>query len=370
MSHLFETTSIKGMVLANRFVRSATWEGLAGDDGSVTPRLIDAMTDLVRGGVGLITTGHAYVRKDGQAGRWQLGVYSDALIPGLTRIADAVHALGGRIVMQIAHAGSGAASQLTGIDAIGPSVVETESGPMGREMSLEDIAMISGAFARAAVRAQTSGFDGVQLHGAHGYLLSQFLSPFFNKRQDKYGGDLRNRTRLAVEVLRAVRKAVGPGFPVSIKLNSEDFLPGGFSVEEMVETSVILQEAGIDAIEMSGGTILSGKYMPTRQTMAAPGKPEAYYEGAVRRYKEAVRVPLVLVGGIRAFETAERLVAEGVTDYIALCRPLIREPDLVNRWKSGDRRPAFCVSDNGCFKPALQGKGVSCAVKERKGLER
>jgi 2,4-dienoyl-CoA reductase-like NADH-dependent reductase (Old Yellow Enzyme family) len=198
--------------------------------------------------------------------------------------------------------------------------------------------------------------------------VSQFLSPYFNKRRDEYGGSIENRARLAVEVVKAVRNAVGPSFPVLIKLNSEDFLPGGLMVEEMVQTAILLEGNGIDCIEMSGGTIMSKSKAPFRK--ATPDEPEVYYENAAKQYKEKVHVPLMLVGGIRTFETAERLVVEGLTDYISLSRPLIREPELINRWKSGDRRPAACISDNGCFKPVMGGRGVYCVVEaHEKGLE-
>jgi 2,4-dienoyl-CoA reductase-like NADH-dependent reductase (Old Yellow Enzyme family) len=365
MLKLFEKTTIKNLVLPNRFVRSATWEGLAGDDGSTTPRLIEVAVQLARGGVGLIITGHAYVSREGQAGAWQLGAYSDKLAPGLTKMTSAVHAHNGKIAMQLAHAGSRAASRLSGCEAIGPSVIEIDSAPVGREMTKEDIELVTGAFALAALRARTAGFDAVQIHAAHGYLLSQFLSPYFNKRKDSYGGSIENRVRLAVEVFEAIRKAVGLDFPVFIKINSEDFLPDGLTVDDMLTAAEILEGVGIDGIEMSGGTFLSGKNYPSRQGKTVPGQPEAYYEAAARRYKENIKTPLMLVGGIRSLETAEGLVSDGVADYIALCRPLIREPGLVNRWKSGDGRPAFCVSDSGCFKPGFEGKGVSCVVKAR-----
>jgi 2,4-dienoyl-CoA reductase-like NADH-dependent reductase (Old Yellow Enzyme family) len=362
MSRLFESTSIKGMVLANRFVRSATWEGLAADDGNVTPALIDVQAQLAHGGVGLIISGHAYVSREGQAGNRQLGVYSDELIKGLMDMAHAVHAAGGRIALQLAHAGSRAASRITGLEPRGPSVMESDSGPAGKEMTMGDIEEVIEAFALAAVRAKKAGFDAVQIHAAHGYLLSQFLSPYFNKRNDGYGGGIENRARLSVEALKAIRKAVGPEFPVLIKLNSEDFLPGGLITEDMIRVAVMLEETGIDAIEMSGGTFLSGKNSPSR---TGKQDPEAYYENAAGTYKKEVSVPLMLVGGIHTFETAERLVASEAADYISLCRPLIREPALVNRWKSGDHRPALCVSDNGCFAPGFEGKGVYCVVEER-----
>ena len=365
MPELFESTSINSMVLANRFIRSATWEGMASDDGSSTPKLIELSAQIARGGIGLIITGHAYVSREGQAGPWQLGVCSDGQIPALTEMTRTIHAIGGKIAMQLAHAGVLAASRLSGLEPIGPSVTETASGPVGREMTRVDIEAVTEAFARAAVRARKAGFDAVQIHAAHGYLLSQFLSPFFNKRKDEYGGGLENRARLVAQVFKAIRKAVGSDFPVFIKLNSEDFLPSGLTVEDMLQAAVMLEKNGIDAIEMSGGTFLSGKNYPSRRGKPGPAEPEAYYETTARRYKEKIRAPLMLVGGIRTFETAEKLVTEGVADYISLSRPLIREPNLVNRWKSGDRRPASCLSDSLCFKPALEGQGISCVVEAR-----
>ncbi|MFH0916329.1 MAG: NADH:flavin oxidoreductase [bacterium] len=362
MSTLFEATTVNGLVLPNRFVRSATWEGLAAPDGSSTPALVKVSTDLALGGVGLIISGHAYVSVEGRAGRWQLGAHTDDMIPGLEDMTSAVHAKGGTIALQIAHAGLRASAGPDEPGPLGPSVMQTDDGPVGSEMTPDDLEDVIQAFARAASRAQVAGFDAAQIHAAHGYLLGQFLSPFFNKREDGYGGDIRNRARLVVEVYEAVRRAVGPAFPVIIKLNCEDFLPGGLTVNDMLQVAAMLGEAGIDAIEMSGGTFLSGKRKTMRQGKPAPGEPEAYYETAARRYKEEIRVPLMLVGGIRTLEVAERLVGEGVTDYVSLCRPLIREPGLVNRWRSGDRRPASCLSDNRCLVRGLKGRGVECVV--------
>jgi 2,4-dienoyl-CoA reductase-like NADH-dependent reductase (Old Yellow Enzyme family) len=363
MPELFESSSINKMMLTNRFIRSATWEGLAGENGSVTEGLIDVSAQLSLGGIGLIITGHAYVSPEGQATPWQLGAYSDKLIPGLKEMTKTVHGTGGKIIMQLAHAGSYAASLISGLDPIGPSPVNGKSGLIGKEMTRENVKEVIQAFSDAAGRAQTAGFDGIQIHGAHGYLLSQFLSPVFNKRKDEYGGSINNRTRFVMEVLEAIRKTVYPDFPVLIKLNSEDFLEDGFTVEDMLYTATMLGEYGIDAIEMSGGTIISGNKIPSRPAKPDSENSEVYYEAAARQYKKNILTPLILVGGIRTLETAERLVTEGAADYIALSRPLIREPNLIKRWKSGDRSPALCVSDNGCFKPCFKGKGICCTVR-------
>jgi 2,4-dienoyl-CoA reductase-like NADH-dependent reductase (Old Yellow Enzyme family) len=365
MAALFETTTLSSLTLKNRFVRSATWEGMAGDDGACTQRLVDLMTRLADGGVGLIISGHAYVSREGQAGPKQMGIYDDALLPGLTRMAQAVHDRDGRIIVQLAHAGIQAATALSGLPAMGPSVLEGKKAPASREMTEDEIAGVVAAFAAGAARAQKAGFDGVQIHAAHGYLLSQFLSPYYNRRQDRYGGGVENRARIVLDVLAAIRRAVGSGFPVLIKLNSEDFIEGGFSREDMLDVCRMLERQGIDAIELSGGTAHSGRYTPVRTGRFDTPDRQVFYRDAAREYKARINTPLILVGGIRSPAVAEALVASGEADYIALSRPLIREPELVRRWQDGDTAAAACKSDNLCFKPALDGRGVYCVLEER-----
>lgn len=363
MSSLFEQTTIKTLTLANRFVRSATWEGMAETDGSCSQGLIDLMVKLAQGGVGLIITGHAYVSREGQAGPWQMGIDSDGMLPGLSRITDAVHREGGKIVAQLSHAGCYALSQVTRMEAVGPSARTHEGVPNCRELSREEIGRICDAFGAAALRAQSAGFDGVQIHAAHGYLLSEFLSPFFNRRTDAYGGCLENRVRIVLEVLQAIRSTVGEDYPVLIKLNSEDFVDGGLSVDEMLAVAAMLETGGIDAVEMSGGTIYaSGNYSSIRAGDPSIPEQEVYYRSAASRFKEKIGVPLMLVGGIRSFTVAEDLIEAGVADYISLCRPLIREPALVARWLAGDHSRAVCLSENACFGPLLKGEGLFCVL--------
>ncbi|MHC1696946.1 MAG: NADH:flavin oxidoreductase [Geobacteraceae bacterium] len=365
MSKLFEETNIKSLSLANRFVRSAAWEGMANTDGSCSPKLIDLMVELAEGGVGLIITGHAYVSAEGQAGPWQIGAHGEAMLSGLSRMADAVHRAGGKIALQISHAGCYALPQVTQMEAVGPSAGIPEKTPGCRELSREEIRVICTTFGKAALLAKSAGFDGVQIHAAHGYLLSEFLSPFFNRRTDEYGGCIENRARIVLEVLRSIRTEVGEGFPVLIKLNSEDFINGGLPVDEMLCIAAMLEVAGIDAVEMSGGTIYaSGDYSSIRTGDPATPEEEVYYREAAARFKENIGVPLMLVGGIRSFEVAEELIDQGYSDYISLCRPLIREPGLVGRWRDGDRRRATCLSENACFGPLLKGEGLYCVLDQ------
>ena len=365
MPTLFEPTTINGKALGNRFVRSATAEGLATADGTSTPLLEAMLSELASGGVGLVIAGYAYVSPEGKDEAGQLGVCSDEQVPGLTGLASAVHAAGGAAALQLAHAGCLGVPEVSGNDPIGPSPLETEEGAVGRAMEVDDLTAVRRAFASAARRAKDAGFDAVQIHAAHGYLLSQFLSPYFNRRTDAYGGDTARRARLLLEVAAAVRAEVGDAYPVLVKMNAADFLPGGLSVDDMLRVAGMLEAEGIDAVELSGGTGLQQGISFSRIGRPAPGEPEAYYEDAARRFKSAIGLPLILCGGIRTFETAERLVSEGATDYISLSRPLIREPRLIERWRAGDTAPARCISDNGCFDPPEGCVGLVCAVDER-----
>ncbi len=255
--------------------------------------------------------------------------------------------------------------KLSGMEPVGPSVFEVNGNRLCREITLDEISETVRAFGEAADRAKKAGFDGVQIHAAHGYLFCEFLSPFYNKRTDEYGGSLENRTRIVLESYRAIRETVGSSFPVLIKINSEDFLENGLTVKETIEISGMLENEGIDAIEMSGGTIQSDKKLvPVRAGIDSEEK-EVFYREAATSFKKQINVPLILVGGVRSYNIAEQLIADGITDYISLSRPLIREPGLINRWKSGDHSKAECISCNACFRPAMKGEGIYCVVKKK-----
>jgi len=362
MKQLFEKTKINQMELKNRFVRSATWEGLANSDGSCSEEIIDMMVELAKGQVGLIIGSHAYVSPTGQAHVRQLGIYDDHLIDSYKRMVEKVHNEGSKIILQINHAGGRALVQTKDDKPFGPSSVEIQDYSC-REMTVREIVQIVADFNHAAIRAKKAGFDGVQLHGAHAFLLSQFLSPFFNKREDRYGESLENRARLILEILQAIRSELGRQFTVIIKLNSDDFVEGGFNPSEMVQVSALLEKAGIDAIEISGGTILSvSRYSSSRVDRGDSQEEEVYYRDAAKLYKERISVPLILVGGIRSYEVAKELIEKEKVDYISLCRPLIREPGLIKRWQSGDTRRATCISCNKCFIPTRAGEGLYCVL--------
>jgi 2,4-dienoyl-CoA reductase-like NADH-dependent reductase (Old Yellow Enzyme family) len=368
MSKLFEKTAIKGLELPNRSVRSATWSGVGDDRGRVTDRAVEFYRDLGAGGIGLIVTGYQYVLPNGRQLDYMIGNCDDDGLEGLTRLAGAVHDAGGRIVTQIVHCGIRANPNLMpdGWDLWGPSAVpDPATGNLPREMTIPEIQQLVEAFAAAAARTKEAGFDGVQLHGAHGYGINQFLSGYFNRRTDGYGGNPDKRYRLLGEVMEAVRGAVGEDFPVLIKLNAHDFVEGGLVPEESVRIARRLEDDGIDAIEVSAGSSASPPEKSPARMKIKTEQDEAYLLDFAAVVKEAVNVPVITVGGIRSPGKIDTILSDEKADYAAMCRPFIREPRLIKRWEGGDREKAKCISCNGCFETGVKGIGISCGVERR-----
>jgi len=383
MSLIFEPIKIGNFEIKNRFVRSATYYAMSDENGFITEDYVQLMKTLAESGVGLIMTGFAYVLKSGQVGIDMNGIQDDDHIPKYKEITKAVHDCDGRIVMQIVHGGAASLQAAkTGGDYLAVSQVEhmPDYGRKAREMSQEDIEEVIDAFGQAAGRVQEAGFDGVQIHGAHGYLLSQFFSPRTNRRTDQWGGRLENRMRFAIEAVRSIKKAVGPVFPVMIKLGVRDFLkPGdyltwgrsvgrtkkpkpmdpiedraGLTTEEGARVAGILEKEGISFTEISNGFLGTSSYK-IHVGVHSPEK-EAYFLNEAKIVREATQGPLSLVGGMRSLPVMESIIRSGVTDCISICRPLIREPGLIRRWMEGDTRPAECISCGGCFNVDDNGK--------------
>ncbi len=351
------------MRLRNRIVRSATHEGLASEHDLCTPELATALKCLGQNQVGLIISGHAYVSPEGRVRSRQNAIHSDDTIEPWKKALESIHATGAKVILQIAHAGGRAGDPAL---AAGPSpFVPEKNRDECREMTGEEVSRLPELFAAAAVRAQKAGFDGVQIHAAHGYLISQFLSGFYNHRTDAFGGVLENRARILYHIYDAIRSATGADYPILAKINSEDFVPGGFSAEECLTVCRELERRGLDAIELSGGIPEAGALRsPVRTESPAPGA-AVYYEQTARALRAVLDMPLLLVGGIRDAANAERLLAEDVCDLVSLSRPLIREPDLAARWLAGNRDRAECISCNGCFRPIMTGRGLYCPVEKR-----
>ncbi len=360
-SILFSPVAVGAVTVANRFARSATQDYMATEAGEVTDRQVELYSRLAEGEVGLIISGHAYVRKEGQASPRQLAVSGDRFVPGLGRIAAAVHRFPSRVFLQIAHAGRQTKEKLCRCTPVSPSAVyDPVSKVMPRELSADEVRALIADFVQAARRAGEAGFDGVQLHVAHGYLLSSFLSPHTNRRTDEWGGPLENRARVVVETIRGIRSLLGPGFPVIVKLNSMDFMDGGLTVEESARAAALLERAGVDGIEVSGGMAEAGR------GSIWPGlrKPddEGYFVEAAARIKAAVKVPVFGLGGVRTLKVAEKMVADGRVDIVSMSRPFIRDPYLVKHFREGLVSKSECISCNKCHSL----RGIRCADLEVK----
>ncbi|UCD66406.1 MAG: NADH:flavin oxidoreductase [Deltaproteobacteria bacterium] len=364
MNTLFDRSTINSMTLKNRLTRSATWEGMCDADGKPGPKLIAFYRELARGNVGLIITGYTFVSPEGKQLPGKMGIHSDNFADAMKEMTGAVHEDGGKICIQLVHAGGQTDAANAGQTPLAPSSIATGQYPeVPIEMTRDDIDRIVDAFGSGARRAKEWGFDGVQLHGAHGYLINQFLSPLTNLREDEYGGSIDNRCRFLLESYRAVRTAVGPDFPVMIKLNGSDNLAGGLTIEDAVFAAKALDREGIDCIEVSGGTPASADQSPARTKINSPEK-EAYNLQLARQIRAAVKCPLMVVGGFRSFDVAEKTIQE-TADYISMARPFIREPGLVKRWQEGDRSPARCISCNSCFMPGIKEGGIYCVVEKK-----
>ncbi len=339
---LFTPHRLQGLELRNRIIRSATLEGLCDGDGQPTVPLIDLYRQLAAGGCGLLISGITYVAEEGRLIPTGLGAASDEHLAGLEKLAAAVHQEGGTFCLQLGHSGGQGQSQVCGEQPVAPSTLKLEQYPeLPREMTLDDIAVTISAFAAAAGRARQAGCDAIQLHAAHGYLINQFLSPLTNQRQDAYGGDLAARSRFLLEIVNAVQQVVGKDFPLLVKLNGSDNLAGGLDIDDALAVAKLLDAAGIAAIEISSGTPASAEQAPIRRGHES-GAEMAYNVVLSRVIKQQVSCPVIVVGGIRSLHVATGLLRTKQADYISLSRPLIREPDLPNKLKSGtsENRPA------------------------------
>jgi len=359
MEQLFQKTTIGNMELPNHFVRSATALGTA-NNSEVTDELVKTFSDLAEGGVGLIITGMSHVNKKGQAMAALVGVDTESRMPGLQKLVAAAHKHGTKIMVQLVHAGAKRFYD-SGFPAEGPSAVKdrtTQIEPVA--MTLEDINETINDFAKAAALAKKSGFDAIQIHGAHEYLLSAFLSSYTNQRTDNYGGSIENRARIVFEVYQAIRNEVGQDFPVTIKINAEDLYDIGLSWNDSAWICQELSDMGIDAIELS----ISGgeEFLKMFSNITSTDK-EAYLKSYARELKPRIKCPLILVGGLRSLEVMNELFEEGSVDFFSMSRPLISEPNLINRWQTGDRKKARCLSCNKCIFTLLQGEGIAKCYK-------
>lgn len=365
MSILFDSVKIGNMTLRNRFVRSATYDGSAENNGHVSKKQLEMFAELARGGVGLIITGITYVHPSGQISPFQNSLAGDDCIPGFRKLVQTVHQQGARIAVQLFHAGRETAKVFRPErkQAIAPSLVTDDPNFQAphRAMTEEEIREIVKAFGDASKRAREAGFDAVQLHAAHAYLLSQFLSPFTNRRTDQWGGNLENRLRFHHEVYRDIRAKVGEDYPVLVKIGVEDSFRGGLEYREGKRAALFLAEWGFDVLEISSGLRGVGYENSEFRPGISKLELEAYFRGWCRDIRQSVSVPVMMVGGLRTFDLMEQVIQDHEADFVSLSRPLIREPGIINDWKEGDRHRATCISCNRCFDGLLKGEPLHCA---------
>jgi len=383
----FSSGRINGLTLRNRVIKAATYEGMT-PMGIPSAALTRHHLELARGGVGMTTVAYCAVSQEGRTFEGQLWMRPEAVAP-LRALTEAVHAAGAAVSLQLAHCGSFTRNPL----ARRPLAPSARLNPYGltrgrglaRAMDGDDRQRVAGEFAAAALRAREAGFDAVELHLGHGYLLSQYLSPWANRRRDEYGGPLENRLRFPLEVVREVRAAVGPAFPVLAKTNLRDGFAGGLEVDEAVEIARQLERNGVDAVVLSGGFVsrsamfLMRGERPLRQMIEVerswlqkgalavlgpvlvprvPFTPMYFLEDA-RRVRAAVKLPLVLLGGVTDRAHLLRAMDEGF-DFVAMGRALLHDPTLVARYRRGEGERSGCEPCNQCMAEMDRPGGVVC----------
>ena len=393
MNILFTSQRVGNVEIKNRFIHSATDEGMADPDGRVTKNLIKRYHQLAQGDVGLIIPGFMYVHPLGRAYNASMGIHSDDMIEGLTNLAKAVHEFDSKIIFQINHAGQQTSPKDIGQTPLAPS--SSVRDPINffkpRQMDETEIEEAANAFADAAERAVKAGADGIQVHCAHCYLINQFLSPFFNRRQDKWGGSLENRFRFLKQVIQSIQEKVPDDFCVTVKLNTNDFTPKpGITPELAVAYAEMLKELGVDMIEVScGSSIFSYMNMcrgsvPVKemvQSLPFWKKPvawlmihslkgkydldEGYNTIAARSIRPVTGdIPLAIVGGMRTLDKMSQIITDQDADLISMSRPFIREPFIIKKFKENKRDKVACVSCNRCLAAVPNGFPIHCYNKQ------
>ncbi len=348
---IFTPYVYKGREIKNRLVRSATWENMATETGYLTESLYAIYENLAKNEAGIIITGYANILQDEKPNAGMIGIYDDSFIPQYKKLTKLVHKHRSTIIMQLAYGGTKTTYQVGERVIFAPSSIpERGTNTQGKTMSMKDIDYIIHAFGQAARRAYESGFDGVQIHGAHTYLINQFLSPYYNNRTDEYGGNLKNRFRILKNIYDEVRKQTHPDFIVAIKLTCSEFFQGGQTFQECKNVCLMAEEAGYDIIELTGnihakanslvGQCFDGKYI----------QKEGYFMEYVQELRHILTVPLITVGGFRSLESVTQALAAGV-DFVGFSRPLLAEPDLFVKWKNGEIHSAKCISCSKCRTP-------------------
>lgn len=362
---VFSPFKVKNLTLKNRIVLPpmATWYTTS--SGEVTPRLISYHRERAAGGVGMNIVEFTGPDPRRKLDPHQPGIYDDAQIPGWAALVKAVHEAGGKIAIQLAHGGRRTRSAVNdGLRPWGPSVIPELGGETPYAMSQSQIDYMEDCFMQGARRAKQAGFDAIEIHNAHGYLIHQFLSPLCNLRTDKYGGPLENRARFALEILARVREAVGDDFPISCRISGDEFLEGGVTKAEGKQFAKLLEKAGADIIHVSAGVLES-----TERTIPPQAQPRGCNMEIAAEIKQSVNIPVIGVGRIKTLGEADALLREKKVDLVAMGRALLADPELIKKAQvGGNIRP--CIACNqGCIGRLYAGLAITCLVNARTGRE-
>ena len=365
MKRIFEKSTVKNLTLNNRMVRSALWMCMADKNGHITPQLYDVYKELSQGGIGLIITGYTMVDENDRPNPGMMGIYNDSFIEEHKKLVDISHSNGTPIALQLAYGGS----QTNHPDfkdktLFGPSAIRNRvTGITPKEMTTDDITHLVRKFTEASVRAKQAGYDAIELHAAHGYLLSQFLTPYCNRRTDNYGGSINNRARIITEVIESIRNAVGKDFPIMIKMNHDDYMDEGegMTLSESIEVAKLVEKAGADIIEISGTNETSGKGVGPARTKIHKPELQSYYLEPTKVIAESVSIPVILMGGNRDAKRMQSILETTDIEFFSIARSLLCEPDLISRFQESINYKPRCVSCNGCYR---QGE-VGCVIKEK-----
>jgi len=371
LEKLFSPIRIGSMELENRIVMPPMTTVLGGADGEVTDRFIDFYVARARGGAALITSEaidvHPYTHNLSLGDRGFTAIYDDRFIPGLRRFTDLMHAAGAKVSVQLHHSGSAMLMIDPSKPPVAPSAVPCPGGPVPRPLTVEEIEELVQAFGAGARRIREAGFDAVDIHGGHGYLIAQFMSAYFNRRTDGYGGDLESRLRFPIEVLREVRKNVGDDFPIIFRFSADERVAGGRGVDESVAIAPLLVSAGADCL-----SITTGMHFTLLYTVAGAAMPMGLNVESAAAIKRVVEVPVMVAGRLNDPLLAGAVLAQGKADLIAIGRGLIADPELPAKLAAGRRRDIqWCISCNqGCIGALASGGPFSCLVNPEAGRGR
>ncbi len=365
---MFSEGKIGSLTLPNRLIMAPLSTNFADYEGKVSEKMLAYYEMRAKGGVGMIIVENSQV--EGPRGKntvRQLCVSDDRFISGLKRLASAIHRHHIPAILQLHHAGRQTTREITGgVQPVAPSPVPCKSlGEMPRALMIEEIEEIEERFVKAAVRAKAAGFDGIELHGAHGYLIGQFMSPYTNHRRDLYGGDFEGRMRFPLRIIEKIQRALGEDFPILFRLSADEFVKGGLTLEESKRIAIRLEEAGIDALDVSAGIY---------ESLVTILEPMSYKEGwrvyLARDIKKMVSIPVITVGNIRYPRTVEEILVKGNADFVAMGRALIADPEWPLKVKEGrEEEILYCISCNeGCLGNRLTDY-IGCSINPEVGRE-